>query len=212
MHIQIYSDMVCPWCRIGMKNLSDAIVLWEEQTAEEITVSHHAFLLDPSLPPEGLPYKASMEKKMGSANPDPALSRITEAGAEIGLVFRFDRINRMPNTVLAHRADAVLPEEQRSKWIDAVMTAYFEFGRDIAKLEVLLEIAEDIGLNAHTLESKLESEEGTAEVDQDLERARSMGISGVPFYVIDGKYGLSGAYPAAEFLRAFEKITERKAE
>jgi predicted DsbA family dithiol-disulfide isomerase len=211
MHIQIYSDMVCPWCRIGMKNLSDAIDLWAEQTAEEITVSHHAFLLDPSLPPEGLPYKASMEKKMGSEKLEPALKRITESGAEVGLTFRFDRINRMPNTVLAHRAAAVLPEEQRSRWIDAVMTAYFEFGRDIAKREVLLEIATDIGLNAHTLENKLESEEGTAEVDQDLERARSMGISGVPFYVIDGKYGLSGAYPAAEFVRAFEKIAERKA-
>ncbi|MBB6638034.1 DsbA family oxidoreductase [Cohnella thailandensis] len=210
MHIQVYSDMVCPWCRIGMKNLSDAIELWTERTAEEIEVSHRAYLLDPSLPPEGLPFKASMERKMGPKL-EEMTRRVTEAGANVGLVFRFDRVARMPNTVLAHRVTALLPEKQRQMWIDAIMTAYFEFGRDIAKLDVLLEVATDIGLNAHEIGMRLENGEGAEEVERDLAQARAMGISGVPFFVIDNKFGLSGAYPAAEFVRAFEKIQEQKA-
>ncbi|THF84093.1 DsbA family oxidoreductase [Cohnella fermenti] len=210
MHIQVYSDMVCPWCRIGMKNLADAIELWADRTAEEITVSHHPFLLDPSLPPEGLPFKSSMQRKIG-ANLEEMLRRVAEAGAGVGLTFRFDRVTRMPNTVLAHSVTALLPEEQRPKWVEAIMTAYFEFGRDIAKQEVLMEVATDTGLNAHQLATQLKDGDGLAAVERDLEKARAMGISGVPFFVVDGKFGLSGAYPAAEFVKAFEKISSNGA-
>lgn len=211
MHISVYSDMVCPWCRIGKKNLSDAIAQWGDKTNEEVTVSYHAFLLDPSLPPEGLPFKQSMAAKMGGEHRlAPMLDRVKEAGAAVGVEFRWDRVTRMPNTVLAHRITALLPEERREEWVDAVMTAYFEYGRDIAKQEVLLELANDHGFDAHGLAARLADGEGEAEVQADLDKAQAMGISGVPFFVIDNKFGLSGAYPAAEFLRAFEKIAEQR--
>lgn len=211
MQIRVYSDMVCPWCRIGKKNLSDAIQEWSDRTGEDIKVSYHAFLLDPSLPPDGLPYKESMSAKFGDESRiAPMLDRVREAGAAVGVTFRWDRVTRMPNTVLAHRVTALLPEDRREEWVDAVMTAYFEYGRDIAKPEVLLELANDLGHDSGSLALQLKEGMGNAEVEQDLEQAQRMGISGVPFFVIDNKYGLSGAYPAAEFVRAFEKIAEQK--
>lgn len=211
MQIRVYSDMVCPWCRIGKKNLSDAIREWSERTGEEVAVSYHAFLLDPSLPPEGLPYKETMAAKFGGESRiAPMLDRVREAGAAVGVTFRWDRVTRMPNTVLAHRVTALLPENRREEWVSAVMTAYFEYGRDIAKPEVLLEIAGDLGCDAGSLALDLKEGRGAAEVQADLEQAQRMGISGVPFFVIDNKFGLSGAYPAAEFVRAFEKIAEQQ--
>jgi predicted DsbA family dithiol-disulfide isomerase len=210
MHIRLYSDMVCPWCRIGKKNLSDAIREWEDRTAVDITISYHAFLLDPSLPPEGLPFKQAMSAKMGGESRlASALERVREAGANVGVTFRWDRVTRMPNTVLAHRITALLPEDRREEWVDAVMTAHFEYGRDIAKQDVLLELANDLGHDPNGLADRLAAGEGEAEVQADLQRAQRMGISGVPFFVIDDKFGLSGAYPAAEFVRAFEKIAEQ---
>jgi predicted DsbA family dithiol-disulfide isomerase len=201
--------MICPWCRIGKKNLSDAIRDWGERTGETITFSEHAFLLDPSLPEEGLPFLTSMAAKMGGpANVTAMLEKVREAGAAVDVTFRWDRVTRMPNTLLAHRITALLPEERRHEWVDAVMTAHFEYGRDIAKKDMLLELAGDLGLHAGDLSESLDSGGGDEAVRQDLERARQMGISGVPFFVIDDKYGLSGAYPAADFVRAFEKVAQ----
>ncbi len=209
MKIDVYSDMVCPWCRIGKKNMNDAIDAWHEQTGQEVEVSYHAYQLDPTLPPEGLPFNSVMEKKMGGAERlRPMLQRVTEAGANVGVTFRFDNVERMPNTVLAHRITALLPQEDEATWIEAVMTAYFEDGRDIAKLDVLLEIAAELGLNAEEARRLLDNGEGQEAVEQDMAAAKGIGISGVPFFIIDNKYALSGAYPSAQFLEAFKKIAQ----
>jgi len=209
MKIDVYSDMVCPWCRIGKKNMNDAIEVWQEQSGQEIEVSYHAYQLDPTLPPEGLPFNSVMEKKMGGAERlGPMLQRVTAAGSDVGVTFRFDKVERMPNTVLAHRVTALLPQEDEATWIEAVMKAYFEDGRDIAKLDVLLEIASELGLDAAEARRLLENGEGLEAVEKDMTAAKEIGISGVPFFIIDNKYALSGAYPSAQFLEAFKKISQ----
>jgi len=209
MKIDVYSDMVCPWCRIGKKNMNDAIDAWQEQTGQDVEVSYHAYQLDPSLPPEGLPFNSVMEKKMGGAERlRPMLQRVTEAGANVGVTFHFDKVERMPNTVLAHRITALLPQEDEATWIEAVMKAYFEDGRDIAKLDVLLEIAAELGLDATEARKLLDNGEGQEAVEQDMAAAQGIGITGVPFFIIDNKYALSGAYPSAQFLEAFKKIAQ----
>lgn len=209
MKIEVYSDMVCPWCRIGKKNMSDAIEVWYEQTGQTVEVNYHAYQLDPTLPPEGLPFNSVMEKKMGGAERlRPMLQRVTDAGAAVGVTFNFDKVERMPNTVLAHRITALLPEEDEVYWLDAVMKAYFEDGRDIAKLDVLMEIAGELGLDAEEAHRLLDAGEGLQDVEQDMESAKAMGISGVPFFIINNKYALSGAYPSAQFLEAFKKISQ----
>ena len=211
MKIDLYSDMVCPWCRIGKKNMYDAIMAWARETGETIPVTYHAFQLDPALPPEGKPFRESMESKFGDASRlDPMLQRVAEADAGVGLTFNWDRVTRMPNTMLAHRITALLPEDRRKDWVEAVMDAYFEHGQDIADLNVLLELAAQIGSDPADIRRRLEAGEGAQEVEADLEAARTMGISGVPFFIINNKYALSGAYPADQFLMAFRKIAERE--
>ncbi|OUM97676.1 MAG: disulfide bond formation protein DsbA [Paenibacillaceae bacterium ZCTH02-B3] len=211
MRIDIYSDMVCPWCRIGKKNLETALAEWSKGAAEPLDVDFHAFLLDPTVPPEGLPFRESMTAKFGSSSMvDAMLRRVTEAGAAAGLTFRFERVARMPNTLLSHRITALLPDGRRGDWIDAVQTAYFEYGRDIGSLDTLLEIAKNLGFDPDDLRERLEDGEGTSEVEADLEAARAMGVTGVPFFVLNGRYALSGAYPPEGFLDAFRKIAERE--
>jgi len=205
--IDVYSDMVCPWCRIGEKNMSAALAEWQTESGQTADVSFHAFQLDPSLPPEGLPFKQTMGAKFGGeANVMPMLQRVTDAGAAVGVDFRFDRVERMPNTFLAHRITTLLPEDRRIPWIEAVMRAYFEDGRDIARQDVLLDIAAGLGQYAAGLSGRLAKGEGSDEVRADLDNGRALGVTGVPFFVIDNKYALSGAYPAAQFLAAFRKI------
>ncbi|BBI36255.1 DsbA family oxidoreductase [Cohnella abietis] len=212
MKIDVYSDMVCPWCRIGKKNMSDAIEAWNETTGQTVEVSYHAYQLDPTLPPEGLLFNSVMEKKMGGADRfRPMLQRVTEAGAAVDLTFNFDKVERMPNTVLAHRITALLPEEDEVYWIDAVMKAYFEDGRDIAKLDTLMEIASELGIDADEARRHLEAGEGLDAIKQDQASAQALGISGVPFFIINNKYALSGAYPSAQFLEAFKKISQENA-
>lgn len=209
MRIDLFSDMVCPWCRIGKKNMDDAISAWTEQTGETIPVTYRAFQLDPTLPPEGKPFRESMAAKMGGDERlDPMFQRVTDAGAAIGLTFRFDKITRMPNTLLSHRITAILPEERRREWVEACMKANFEDGLDVASLDVLLGLAAGMGVDADDLRRRLEAGEGSAEVQQDLDMASGVGITGVPFFIIDGKYALSGAYPVSQFLAAFSKIAQ----
>jgi predicted DsbA family dithiol-disulfide isomerase len=211
MKIDVYSDMVCPWCRIGKKNMNDALEAWNEEASEEIAVHYHAYQLDPTLPPEGMPFNQSMEKKMGGADKlRPMLQRVTEAGAGVGVTFHFDQVERMPNTVLAHRITALLPEGHQEAWVEGVMKAYFEDGMDIAKLEVLLDIGRQLELDPEEITGLLNEGYGLEAVQQDMDSAKGMGITGVPFFIINGKYALSGAYPSAQFLEAFRKISKEE--
>jgi len=211
MKIDLYSDMVCPWCRIGKKNMYDAIMAWAQETNETIPVTYHAYQLDPTLPPEGKPFRQVMEAKMGGAERlNPMLQRVTEAGAAVGLTFRFDKVTRMPSTLMAHRITALLPEDRKQEWVDGAMRAYFEEGRDIADWSVLAGLLAEIGQDAEEIEGRLGAGEGSSEVERDFQTARDMGITGVPFFIINGKYALSGAYPSSQFLAAFRKIAQEE--
>jgi predicted DsbA family dithiol-disulfide isomerase len=209
MKMEVYSDMVCPWCRIGKKNMNDALAQWEEQVGETIPVTFRAYQLDPNLPPEGKPFRQTMESKMGGAERlAPMLQRVTEAGAEIGVTFRFDQVASMPNTLLAHRMAKLVPIDRQDEWVDTAMAVYFEQGRNIADVEVLLELASGMGLDAAELRRKLDTGEGASEVQQDFDSAKAIGITGVPFFIINDQYALSGASPASQFLAAFRKIAQ----
>lgn len=241
MKIDVYSDMVCPWCYIGKTNMTRAIDEWEQLTGEKPEVVYHAYQLDPDVEPEGRPFKSHMSRKFGGEDKlPPMLNRVTEAGAAVGVEFRFDRVTRMPNTLLAHRVTALLPKEQQTAWVDAVMRSYFTEGRDIASREVLLDIAGKMAVGAvgtgktspsvesesaagkeagndaavtsalsvEELERRLDAGEGAEAVEADLSASRAMGITGVPFFVIDNKYALSGAYPPEQFLAAFRRIVQ----
>lgn len=211
MHIDLYSDMVCPWCRIGKQNLRRALELWEEAGGEPVTVRYHAYQLDPGLPEEGKPFAEAMRRKVGNpAQLQGMLEQVTKAGAAVGVNFRFDLVTRMPHTRLAHRMVALLPQEKQGAAIDALFRAYFEEGRDIAKWNELSVIASELGEDAISLSAQLQEGGGNEPVDADLEAAAGIGITGVPFFVFNDRYALSGAYPAEKLVELLERVAKNE--
>lgn len=207
MHIELYSDVVCPWCRIGKQNLFRALELWEAKGGEPVTITYRAYQLDPTLPEEGRPFEEAMQQKMGSAETlQRMLEHVTKAGAAVGLTFRFDRVTRMPNTRLAHRFIALVPEENKTAAVEALFHANFEEGRDVAQLSELLAVARELGLDEEDFRSRLLSGEGSESVEADIEQAHKIGVTGVPFFVFNNKYALSGAYPAEELIGLMERV------
>ncbi len=209
MVIDIFQDTVCPWCRIGKQNLQTALAEWQ---GEEVEIRYRAFQLDPTTPLEGHPYQETMLKKMGGTPEQlhSALQRVTDAGQAAGVRFDFSSVQTMPNTILSHQTIALTPEERKQDMVDAIYRAYFEDGKDIGDREVLLRLAEQIGLNREDISARLLAKEGLEEVEEDLEFAGKAGITGVPFFIINNKYALTGAQPAGTFLQALEKIQSEK--
>ncbi|MFC4777908.1 DsbA family oxidoreductase [Paenibacillus sp. GCM10023252] len=201
MHIDVYLDFVCPWCRIGVRNLHDALDEWRQSHDETVTIRYYSFILDPDIPPEGEPFLKMMEKKMGGAE---AVARITAstaaAGAAVGVTLAFDRITVAPNSRLAHRLLAITPAHKQEELVQRLSSAYFEEGADIGSLTVLLALAQGIGLSPEELEQRLQSGDGEELVQASLQRGKKLGITGVPYLIFNNRYALSGAYPKEEML------------
>lgn len=178
--IEIFQDIVCPWCRIGKKNLTDALANF---TSEPVEIHYRAYQLDPSTPIKG---QAS------------------------GLLFDFSKIEKMPNTLNAHQLIAIAPDEYKKDLVDDLFKAYFEEGKDIGHLDVLLDIAEQLGMNREQTSTLLSTKEGLEQVEDDLEFARQAGVTGVPFFVINRKYALTVAQSSDTFLQALQQISEEQ--
>lgn len=203
MQIDVFQDTVCPWCRIGKANLLRAL---ETYGGEGHVLRWRAYMLDPGVPEGGLPFLTTMKQKLGRQfTPKLMFDRVTEAGAAAGVHFNFDKVAYMPNTRLSHRLIALAPDERKTSLVDAIFRAYFEEGRHIGELKVLLDIAAEAGLDAAALSGRLEQGEGETEVEADVAAARRIGITGVPFFIINKKYALSGAQPSEAFLKVFRK-------
>ncbi|TVY10786.1 DsbA family oxidoreductase [Paenibacillus cremeus] len=210
MLIEVFQDTVCPWCRIGERNLMKALEEWK---GEPVEVQWRAFLLDPGVPEGGLPFKETLAAKFGSADrAEQAFGQVTQAGRAVGLDFHFDRVEFMPDTRLSHQVIALAPEERRTALVEAIHQAYFENGKDIGSLDVLLEVVSGVGLDAAAIRQAVERGEGVASVGADLEYAGQVGISGVPFFIIGGKYALTGAQPPETFLKVMQRVSEEEAE
>jgi predicted DsbA family dithiol-disulfide isomerase len=206
MLIEVFQDTICPWCRIGKKHLMEAIARWE---GEPVTIRYLTFLLDPTVPKEGLPFRETMAAlKGGPQVVEQMLQHATQAGQAAGIVFHFDRVQYRPNTLASHALVKLAPPEKTGEMVEAVYKAYFEEGRDIGDLDVLVSIAEEQGLQPEEIRSQILAGAKQDEIEEDLAYARDLQITGVPFFVVDGKLGLSGAHPAENILKAFEKAQE----
>lgn len=202
MHIDVIHDTACPWCRIGKANLHTALEDW---AGEPVTIQYWAYLLNPNLPPEGKPFAEVMATKYRGVSLAQMTDGPTRAGAAIGMVFNFDILTRAPNTLLSHRLITIAPDEQREAVITAIYDAYFQFGKDISSLDVLLDCAESVGMNRAETQAALEGDGGLARVVEEVQTVMNAGLSGVPFFIFDGKLTLSGAQPVAVFKRALEQ-------
>ena len=207
MHIDIFSDPICPWCFIGKKRLERAL---RSRPGLRPTVMWRAFQLNPAMPREGMDRQHYLAAKFGSETEAHRLySHIAQVGLTEGIEFRFDRIEVTPNTVDAHRMIRLAGAVDRTDdVVDALFRAYFIDGRNIGDRAVLMSIAADAGLDQHTVESYLESNDDADAVRAEDMHGRQLGIEGVPYYIVDGRYALSGAQEPEAFFSIFDMVAE----
>lgn len=201
--IDVYSDVVCPWCYVGKRRLERALDHMKAGTQAHIT--WRPFQLNPTMPQEGMDRSAYLEAKFGSLE---AFRRVEEhvlaAGEAEHIPFAFEKIARTPNTFLAHRLIWYAAQQGcQDAVVDSLFRGYFEEGADVGSRSALVQLAERGGLSA---EGFLQGAGGTAEVKAEESAGRKLGIRGVPYFVLDGAYGISGAQPAEVFVSAIEKV------
>jgi len=202
MLIEIFSDVICPWCFIGRRRLARAL---EARPGLDAAIRWRAFQLNPEMPAEGMARREYLALKFGAQGGGPAYDRIRETGRSEGIEFRFEAIERTPSTLAAHRLIRESGEGQTAL-VDALFDAYFLNGEDIGDLAQLVDIACRAGWDRQAAEALLVSDTALQEVRQEDARARAMGIQGVPCFVVDRRYAISGAQEPEYFAPLFDLV------
>ena len=206
MQIDIWSDIACPWCYVGKRRFEQALGRFAHR--DDVSVMWHSFELDPSAPTtHEEPAAVLLARKYGVsvAQADAMNARMTGAAAEEGLEFHFDKV-RVGNTFDAHRlVHLAHAAGKQDAMKERLMRAYLTEGLAIGQHAVLQRLGEEVGLDADAVRETLASDRYADAVRADEGQARQLGINGVPFFVIDGKYGVSGAQPADLLLGALEQ-------
>jgi predicted DsbA family dithiol-disulfide isomerase len=209
VQIEVFSDVVCPWCFIGKRRLEQALhrltAAGGRSSPGVPQVQWRAFQLNPWLPPAGMERAEYVNRKFGSGA-GGVYTRVAAVGQQVGIGFAFDRIARQPNTVDAHRLIRLAGEEMRQDAMaETLFQAYFLEGADLSSAAVLLGLAQRAGLDPQRAQACL-SDEGTrdAVLDEDR-RARELGVEGVPFFVFNRRLAVSGAQEPEVLLGAIER-------
>jgi predicted DsbA family dithiol-disulfide isomerase len=210
--VEVFSDVVCPWCYVGRRRLARAAELLAGK--HEIRVTWKPYQLNPWMPPEGMERAEYRRMKFGSAERSTGMdTRLKEAGRGEGIELAFEKIARTPNTLQAHRLIWLAGQRGRQiEVVDALFQAYFTDGRDIGDNAVLIDLAASAGLDADEVRRFLASDAGLAEVEEEEQIGRALGIDGVPFFLLADKYGVSGAQPAEVLANVIERVVELEAE
>ncbi|MEW1584022.1 DsbA family oxidoreductase [Micromonospora vinacea] len=207
MEIEIYADVICPWCYIGKRRLDEALASYEG----EVTVRYRPFQLDPSPVPQPLPLVEALAGKFGG--PERArqmVDHVTQVAAADGLRLDYDRAV-IANTFEAHRLVSWATEQGRAaEMVEALYQAHFNHGVDVGSREALAALAGEIGLDAADARRFLDSDERVADVAADLAAARDLGITSVPTFVLAGKYAVSGAQEVETLLAALAEVEQRE--
>ncbi len=199
--LDVWSDIVCPWCFIGKRRLAAALA---DEPEGSVLVRWHAFQLQPDIPVEGLDAREYFERRFGSPERVAELqAHVAGAALQDGLELRFDLQRRAPNTLLAHRAIKLAPDEDAA--IEALFAGHFLEGEDVGDRDTVLRLVPDLDPDA------LDRGDGADAVATDLETAREIGVTGVPFFVAAGRLALSGAHEPALLRRLFATAREQEA-
>jgi predicted DsbA family dithiol-disulfide isomerase len=210
--IDVVSDAVCPWCFIGQKQLDKAVAAVPEV---DVQIRWRPFQLDPTIPPQGKDRKQYMLAKFGSEERLRQIhANIEPLGAAEGIDFDFDAIKVSPNTIDAHRvmrwAAAAGPQVQ-NKLARRLFQLYFEEGRNIGDHAVLTEAAREAGMDAPVVEAMLATDTDRDAVANEAATASRMGITGVPCFLLEGKYAVMGAQESDTLADAIRQIAAAKA-
>jgi len=203
MEIDIYADPVCPWCYIGKRRLERALERRQECRA---TLRWRAYQLNPDMPSEGIERSRYLTLKFGAVERARQLyENIQKVGATVGIDFDFGKITRTPNTLQAHRLIRYANGTPQSDTIiEQLFSRYFVEGGTIDDTENLIRIAVDSGLDEVAVTAYLSSDEDLSEVRQEDSAARRLGIQGVPCFIVNNQYALSGAQEPEAFFPIFE--------
>ena len=206
MRVEVWSDVVCPWCYIGKRRLEDALDRFEH--ADQVEVVWRSFELDPSAPPtrEGdYATRLATKYRIPVEEAEAMIDRMTRVGDDTGVDMRFDRA-RPGNTFDAHRllhlaADRGLQGALKER----LLAATFTEGRPIGERETLVRLAGEVGLDEEEARGVLAGDAYAADVRADERQAQAFGIGAVPFFVLDGRYGVPGAQPSDVLVGALEQ-------
>ena len=206
MKVEIWSDIACPWCYIGRRRFEKALNQFEHR--DQVEIIWRSFQLDPSAPRE---YKGTInemlaEKKGIDPRRAEALhAQVTALAAQEGLDYRFDRV-RPGNSFDAHRLlHLAAHHDLQSEMKERIQKAYFTDGLSYSDPDTLVQLATEVGLDAGETRKMLETDSYAVDVHIDIRRAQMLGINGVPFFLFDEKYAISGAQPAELFMTALER-------
>jgi predicted DsbA family dithiol-disulfide isomerase len=203
--VEIWSDVVCPWCYVGKRRFEQALARFAHR--DDVTVVYRSFELDPSAPvTRNGTYAEHLARKYGMTVERAAQlnEQMTQTAAADGLDFRFDRL-RAGNTFDAHRLLHLARDRDRQPALkERPLAATFTDGEPIADRDTLVRLATEVGLDETEVRAVLDSDRYADDVRADERQAQAYGITGVPFFVVDDKYGVSGAQPAELLLEVLE--------
>ncbi len=207
MRIDIVSDTVCPWCFVGKRRMERAM---EQRPDLEFDVHWHPFQLNENVPLEGVDRKTFYREKFGGDERVRAITRqLCEIGATLDIQFDFDGVKVQPNTRLSHCLIDLAEGPKQSDVKEAVLSAFFEQGLDIGDPEVLTRLGAAAGLEPDLVRAQLNDPQRGARIEERARAARSMGISGVPTFILNRSQGFSGAQEEQLFLDLFDELSGR---
>lgn len=209
--LDVVSDVVCPWCFIGQKRLDKAIAA----SGVDVHINWRPFQLDPTIPPEGKDRHEYMLGKFGSEERIHEIhARIEPLGAAEGISFAFDAIKIAPNTLDAHRLirwAGASGEDVQNRLVRRLFQLNFEEGANIGDHAVLIEAAREAGMDAAVVETLLPSDADAEAVRHEIATASRMGVTGVPCFLLEGKYAVMGAQDADTLADAIRQVAAAKA-
>lgn len=203
MRIDIFSDVICPWCFIGKRRLETAL---RQRPLGNVELHWRAFQLNPDMPVQGMPRQLYLETKFGGTDrARQVYETIRQNGAAEGIDFQFDKIARTPNTVLAHRLIRFASDQGfGDPLVERLFVAYFTEGVDIGDRDKLIEQAIAVGMDAEEVSDFLAGSGGQPEVQAETRFAYENGINGVPCFIFNRHYALAGAQDPSAFFPLFE--------
>ena len=203
IQIDLFSDVICPWCFIGKRRLERALKI---RSNPRVDINWRAFQLNPDMPKNGIAREQYIEAKFGGPERAQGIyDNIRRVGETEGLEFRFDKIKQTPNTILAHRLISWSKHLKISDLVvERLFKAYFFEGLDIGSMETLIELLEELEINTEAFKSYIKTDNGLDEVSNETRFAYEHGITGVPCFIFDKKYSVSGAQEPEAFFPLFD--------
>ena len=203
LHIKVFHDTVCPWCRIGKKNLLTAL---EElgTPSIDVDISYYTFFLNRDLPEEGVDYEKYLTSKFRGYSLKTINEPLIKLGKQAGITYNFELIKRIPNTILSNTLIYLTPPEKKLRMVDRLGELYFEQGANIGDINILIDLVHELELSI-TPEQLQDPKNRNVVIEQD-NYGKDLGITGVPFFVFEDKFAVSGAQPVSAFKNVIQRV------